>query len=493
MATFLPIAMGIAACWMQGAMRRRGGGRAALLCLAMTVPGAAATPATQSPIALTIHNELPFERRDEAVTCGVPLPRGFVGSADDLTLLAADGRPVPLGATTTSTYHDGTPRWVLLDFRADLTAGGQAVYRLARGTRRSEDTKLVYALRDGVAEIDTGAARFRLDTRQGCWFDSVIVAGREFLEREGPNGPLLEIGESGPLLTVRTTDVAFEDASPMRVVLALRGQLTRDPPEPVAEVVCRIHFYAGQSLVRLLFTLHNPAPQAHPGNIWDLGSGGSVEFEDFSLVTRFATGDWASRVGVSLDQPAQTATRLYQDSSGGVNWNSANHLDKDYRIPTRFRGYRLFDGDRLVGDGQRTEGWIHARSSLGGVAVGVRDFWQNFPKAIEFRSGQLRVGLWPREFAGVHELLGGEQKTHELLFYFHDGTTGDEEVDRRLRAFQRPLYALPAPEALLATRAFWPTAPLDRDNFTLLEQTCDCFVLPVGARRERRDPVGGDR
>ena len=68
------------------------------------------------------------------------------------------------------------------------------------------------------------------------------------------------------------------------------------------------------------------------------------------------------------------------------------------------------------------------------MAVGVRDFWQNFPKALEFSGDGLRVGLWPGEFAGLHELLGGEQKTHEVLFLFHDPGAPDETVKQRMEA-----------------------------------------------------------
>jgi len=336
-----------------------------------------------------------------------------------------------------------------------------------------------------VAEIDTGAARFRINTNRFRLFDSVTVGGQELLAGGPDSGAMLE-EENGSQHRgdERTTQAELEDAGPLSVVLAVRGQIRPGENLPLADYVCRLRFYAGKSEVRAFYTLHNPAAQQHPGNVWDLGSGGSVFLEDFSLLLPLTPGPWVSRVGVEADQPALAATKLYQDSSGGPHWDSVNHIDRDYRVPTTFRGYRIFKANQQVSEGHRAEGWLHVRGASGGVAVGVRDFWQNFPKALEWDGDTLRVGLWPREFAGVHELLGGEQKTHEMLFVFHDAGRSDEAVERRMKAFQRPLYALPDPQAIYATRAFWPTGPLDRENYSRLEQTGDAFVAPVGEAGE---------
>lgn len=455
---------------------------AVALCAAGS-PGTGGEAASEG-IRITVGNELPFERHAEPVTCGVPLPRGFAGRAEELALVDSEGRGVPVQIHTTSTYRDGTPRWVLVAFQADVPAAGTAVYRLARGPRARAPDTLAYTLRGGIAEIETGAAKFRVDTNRARLLDSVTVGGRELLGSSQPSGAVLQQSGSPGAVQARVTRAEFEDHGPLTAVLALRGEIRSPPAAHLAEFIARMHFFAGKSEVRLFYTLRNPAAHAHPGNVWDLGSGGSLFLEDFSLLVPLAAGQWASRVGTSPRGTAISATKLYQDSSGGPNWDSANHVDKDLQVPTRFRGYRVYDVGRTVSEGNRAEGWIHARGERGGVAAGVRDFWQNFPKVLELGSGRLRIGLWPREYAGVHEVLGGEQKTHEMLFVFHDAATGDEAVARRMEAFHRPLYGMPAPEAIYATRTFWPTAPLDREKFRLLEQTCDAFVYPVGERRE---------
>ncbi len=45
----------------------------------------------------------------------------------------------------------------------------------------------------------------------------------------------------------------------------------------------------------------------------------------------------------------------------------------------------------------------------------MKYFWQNFPKSIEADSRSLRLGLFPKHIGYVHEIQGGEQKTHEFV------------------------------------------------------------------------------
>jgi len=435
--------------------------------------------AAPAEVPLSIANDQPFDRVGEPMTCGVPLVRGFVGGPNELALLGPDGRPVPVQTEVTSTFHDGTPRWVLLRFAADVSAAGTATYRLTKGQPTSPPRPLTCELADDVARIDTGAARFTISTRRFYLFDSVEVGGQHETALGG--GAFLELADgTGEVRAEQVTSAEFELTGPLAAVLCVRGTIGPADPLPIANYVCRIEFRASSSEARVSYTLHNPAAQAHPGNVWDLGSGGSLFIQDFSLRMPLPDGTWTSRIGTGTETAPIAATRLYQDSSGGPNWDSVNHVDKDMRVPMSFRGYRVFDGDQQVAEGERAEGWLHARrEGAGGVAVSVRDFWQNCPKALERAGDSVRIGLWPREFAGAHELLGGEQKTHEVLFLFHSAEATDEAVQRHMEAFQHPPYVMPDPAAVLATRAFAPAAPLDRERFAALESTCDAFVDPA--------------
>ena len=50
----------------------------------------------------------------------------------------------------------------------------------------------------------------------------------------------------------------------------------------------------------------------------------------------------------------------------------------------------------------------------------MEGFWQNFPKALEVRGNRLTIGIFPRQYADVYQLQGGEQKTQTLYLAFGD-------------------------------------------------------------------------
>jgi len=439
----------------------------------------AETQSLPQAVELTLTNALPFERSAEPVSCGVPLARGFVGDARELILLDSQGVAVPVQVEVTSTYNDGTPRWLRLTFFAQVPAKGRGVYTLKRGKGAPVAAALAYELNKGQLSIDTGIATFAINTNRFRLLDSVTVGDQALVSGHGIGGAVLE-EENGSKHQVagRATQVEIEEKGPLALVLTVKGEFRPGPTHALANYVCHMTFYAGKSEVRVFYTLHNPGAHRHPGNTWDLGTGGSVFMEDFSLVLPLTKEQWSSRICVG--RHLVRADSLHQDSSGGAYWDSVNHVDKDLQVPLSFSGYRAYRDGQRVHQGQQAEGWIQVHGSAGSVGVAVRDFWQNFPKALSFTNNAIRIGLWPRESAGVHELLGGEQKTHEMLWVFHDAQTTRVAIAQRMQAFHSPMYAMPDPEAIYATRALCPTGPIDRKNFPRLEKTCDSFVQAAG-------------
>lgn len=448
------------------------------LVLSLALIGEAVS-ASDDGVRFTVANSSARARTGEGLTCGIPLPKGLAQSTEELALYGPDGSPLPAQFQAADTYADGSPRWVLVDFLATVPPSQEAKYRLGRRVATQVmPAKLVYALIDGVATIDTGGATFRVDTRQFRLLDSVTLGGVERLaEADARSGIVLEDAQGRVFSAADAPARAeFEDAGPLRAVLCIRGQFGAEQLPP-ADYVCRMHFRAGQPEVRVFLTIRNPAAHQHEGNIWDLGARGSTYLEDLSILLPLAGGEaWQGAVPHESQVHRAGAIKLYQDSSGGEHWRSANHIDKDYRIPVSFRGYRVEAAGRQLAEGNRSAGCLHARGKSGGAAIAVREFWQNFPKALELSVRGLRVGLWPREYAGIHELQGGEQKTHEMLLVFHGPETASQAVEDRLRAFHEPLYAMPDPAAVLAAETFWPTAPLDRERYSRLEATCDADV-----------------
>src|SRR5262249_8410801 len=146
-------------------------------------------------------------------------------------------------------------------------------------------------------------------------------------------------------------------------------------------------FFAGLGLVRIRFTVHNPQRARHPGGLWDLGDAGSMYFRDLSLQMALR-GDlpssmtWQTEPTLPGRSSDAETLEIYQDSSGGENWQSVNHVNRDGRVPCSLRGYRVRAGGREE-TGLRASPVVSLRAAHGSLTFALPEFWQQFPKAVE--------------------------------------------------------------------------------------------------------------
>ncbi len=83
-------------------------------------------------ISVTTDPSLPqFERHGEPVSIGVACPRGAVQRAERWALTDQRGRAVPVQTTTLDRWGDGSVRWLLAEFQADVVPHAASFYALA--------------------------------------------------------------------------------------------------------------------------------------------------------------------------------------------------------------------------------------------------------------------------------------------------------------------------------------------------------------------------
>ena len=124
-----------------------------------------------------------------------------------------------------------------------------------------------------------------------------------------------------------------------------------------------------------------------------------------------------TRCAAEIGSPFEVVTgplELYQDSSGGENWQSTNHINRHRQVPVAFRGYRWRDG-AATRHGLRATPIVQVQAAERRLTVTLPYFWQNFPKAIEAADGAIVVRLFPGQFGDLHELQGGEQQDARRL------------------------------------------------------------------------------
>src|SRR5437660_4675223 len=67
------------------------------------------------------------QRVNEPVTVGMPFPQGTVWESAGLRLWDMTGRECPVQVRPSAQWIDGSVKWALLDFRADVEAKTQTI------------------------------------------------------------------------------------------------------------------------------------------------------------------------------------------------------------------------------------------------------------------------------------------------------------------------------------------------------------------------------
>jgi hypothetical protein len=329
----------------------------------------------------------------EPITIGVPFPRGAMDDPSRLSLLDADGRAVPLDATVTERWSDGSVRWALLDFQARASAPAAAAYRLRiedAPRPRASSALRVTKERSSIA-IDTGAARFTL-REGGAAIFAAIAASNGTREHAGA---LVITDRDGRQWPLRIARIACEHEGRLRTTIRLNGS-AGPRRDPLVQVIVRLQFFAGSGAVRAAVTLWNPRAARHPGGIWELGDPGSVFLRDARVTFGLSAPTLAGRCSAEIDhamEPFSRWLRIRQHSSRGYSIASYGCLRE---------GRRATPAIRLDGD---------PRGALG---VAIEHFWQNYPRELEVQPRGLVLGLFPALPGGCHELQGGERKTHRF-------------------------------------------------------------------------------
>jgi hypothetical protein len=442
-------------------------------------------------VPLVVANGLSVPRTAEPVTSGVPIPRGLgLTSVTGLRLVGPDGRAVPAQFTPLARWgaapdEDGAAiRWLLVDFQADVPAGGQTIYRL-QDLGGAEPALPILSVTEagGGVTVDTGAAVFVVSGEDGSLNGPGLSAPVHSVVRLSDG---TERASSGPV------EVSVQLSGPMRASIVVQGTYQEG-----LQYTIRYWFHAGQTAVRVFHTVENNTlcSLAEDGQLlcYEIGSPGSVSFSDLSILvpaalggnlTYTAGGEGAPATGVLDD-----SLILYQDSSGTDYWDryaemvdwEGQPLDARPRMQAYvdFRGYRTTLGQTTVDAGDQAAGWISLSGTDGAWTVAVRDFWQSFPKALRARTdGTLEIGLFPDEFGPDDYsfiLRAGEHKTHEVLLL-----PGPSDLGIQGETFSSPLFAQAPPEWYVGSGAFGPTALPDLESWPDHEQYLDRQLAYTG-------------
>lgn len=443
---------------------------------------------------ITVKETAGLHRIKEPVRIGIPFPRNGVRDPHALHLLAADGTQCTFQAATLEYWADKSVKWALFDFFISLQPNTETTYTLAaaeptRPLPSSISEKISIKNENGLLRVDTQAAIFALAS-QGNIFDSVSVAGEELLDPAAAQLTLQDV--NGNLLTVEQSPPEAEEGGAQRCSIIRRGVFKDTKSKCLAHFTMRYSFWAGLSTVQIDCTLHNPQAALHPGGLWDLGDKGSVYFKDFTvqlgLVGEEHTVEWQAEPAEKKAAGQYTHLTLHQNSSGGMNWDSPNHLNCHGEKTVSFQGYQIMattlEGQSILGNGLKATPWMKVANASSWVAGTVENFWQNFPSSLRTSGNILQLSLFPKEQGQPFELQGGEQKRHTVFIDF--GLNGNQP---QIKNFQQPVELLLSPEWIEKSAAIAYFNALDGHNYQQYQNYIQHIVAGENSFFNKRESI----
>ena len=386
---------------------------------------------TTVAIKVAVDDRARFERRGEPVAIGVSFARGTVQSTESWSLLDARAQQVPVQTTVLDRWADQSIRWMLIEFQADAAANTASHYSLVSGRSMAMGNSLTVTPSVSGLTIGTGIAQFKVPSTGASAIAEAAVGDQSVL-----TDLTVEAKDAGGRhyrFAIRRTSLAR--VGPLTTIVLHEGDLVAKDGAPWLESTVSLQFYAGLGAVRVEVTCTNTRAARHSGGIWDLGDPGSVLIRDLSVTMR-PVHRGAGAVSASLDraEPMTAAGGrfdVYQDSSGGANWQSANHVNRHGQVTTSFRGFRAFAGGREI-TGLRATPVASLNTGDSRIAIAMPYFWEVFPKALTLTAESCVLGILPKQSADVHELQGGERTTFAFVV-----AVGDDPVSAEPLAWAR--------------------------------------------------------
>lgn len=354
-------------------------------------------------VPLTVAEPSGQPRRPGHVTSGVPFPMGALRPGAAFRLIDEAGSALPLQTQTTATWRDGSLKWVLLDFQADLGAGQTRQFTLEADSSQGSSpapafpvqvrpTAQAVWLENGLLRVGVRKDRLELVIAPASLADSAAPAPESAL----PASWLATVSQSLALaresggLAVRVQppeEVALEEPGPLRAVVRVSGWTDDGQTNRLMRYLVRVHVLAGWAGLRLDHTVVQLSPRLKM--LW---------LNDLSLHLQAA---WAGAVRYCFGASSTAHT--------GVLRNDPVTLAQ-----LEEGSYSLVQAGQTNAVGLRAAGWVQVTDQRQSLSVGVEDFWQQFPKTINVSSNGIRLGLLPAEAGQPFDLDQGLAKTHTV-------------------------------------------------------------------------------
>jgi hypothetical protein len=451
------------------------------------------------------------------ISWGVPLPRGTAKKNQSFALTNSKGQVVPVQSWATAYWPDGSVKWLGL---AALASSNDGALKLSAANAKAGATtaaSLVSESAEGLT-INTGELRCVIRKKGKYLVDSLIIGSRlvanagrlDCILQAGPDGEDFE-SPSKQKFTSEVNKVTVEQTGPVRSVVRVEGIMrTAIGERQWLPFSVRMYFYVRSNTVRIVNTIIYDGDE-QKDFIKGLGLVFSVPMREqlYNRHVRFAgegSGIWGEPVRPLLLQnrnvlPEQVAGEPVNTS---LLPDRAQSLIKDFPVWNDFKlvqnnadGFSIQKRTNIkstwldANAGKRAKGFVFVGDSQGGLGVGLKDFWQSYPAAVEVRDAakdvaELKVWLWSpyseamdmrhydtigHGLAAVYEDVQpglstpyGVARTSELMLFPSGGVPSNDDLSNDAFVASQPPLLTATPQYIHSAKVFGTWSLPDRST-----------------------------
>ncbi|WP_411830287.1 exo-rhamnogalacturonan lyase family protein [Paenibacillus alba] len=380
------------------------------------------------------------------VTWGIPWREGELQREEPLRLNSLDGnQAIPLQSWPTAFWPDGSVKWSA--HAAANLQGAADGYSVDKGKGPASEHRVVVTETDDTITLNTGIVICTLGKR-GQLLRSITRHGAEICS----GGDLIclkeNVSDVSGIRTVREEafesriyQAVIEQQGPVRAVVKLDGrQRAMEGTREWLPFSLRLYVYAGMDSIRLVHTFHydgNPHEDSLQGlgirfivpmrgahynrHVRFAGDRGCFSESPKTLHTRRTKGKYRELFerqtrgeAVSFDaQEDAYFLGLLDDSATWGSFKLVQDSSEHYRLWKRTQAGCSWV---KIADGRRAGGLGYVGGEGGGLAAGLRNFWQKHPSGFEVHGtaeteAAFTVWFWSPD-GGPMDLRHYDTQTH---------------------------------------------------------------------------------
>lgn len=414
------------------------------------------------------------------VSFGVPWARGVLPQGKPISVQTPNGQSIPTQSWPMAFWPDGSVKWTGLSIAGDDSLRDSLT--AVAGSPATPAFPLTVQEASQVIDISTGPMRCRIARRGKNIIESLIIDDREV----GRNGHLVVVREDRSEYESKRqlreeefishiTSVKVEQSGPVRAVVHIEGTHARsDTNRNWIPFSVRLYFTSGLNSIRIVhsFIFDGDATNDY---IRGIGLTFSVPFRE-ELQNRHirfggeGTGVWSEPVLMSpayKDGTVRNALKMRTDQLAGVRIPNLDELSAvtkaQFETIAVWDAFKLtqlscdsFSIDKSTGKASswvRADGGTHARGFAfvgdvsGGLAVGMKHFWEKNPSSLEItgatqKEGALTIWLWSPDAAAM-DLRHYDTIGHDMAISYEDYEPGFSTPEGIANTNEFILWALP--------------------------------------------------